>query len=51
MVDIESIAVSSLEERLAYIERVKTFINRRDTQPIWDGTINVHSSKNIKKII
>ena len=49
MVDIESIAVSSLEERLAYIERVKTFINRRDTQPIWDGTINVHSSKNIKK--
>lgn len=49
MVDIEASSVSFLENRLSFIERIKTFFNQRDTQPIWDGNIYVYKNNDKKK--
>ena len=49
MVDVEGLAISALDDRLGYIERIKTHTTKRDTLPIWDGSINVYRDKSQKK--
>lgn len=49
MVDVEGLAISALDDRLGYIDRLKTYTTKRDTQPIWDGCINVYKDNSQRK--
>ena len=45
MQDIETIAVTSVEKRLSYIDYIETGLRKKDKEPLWDGNIYLYSTK------
>ncbi len=44
MMDIESLAVSAVTRRVSRTDRLKSFINVNDKEPMWDGYIYVYEN-------
>lgn len=51
--DIESIAVSEIETRIAKTDLLESYVNKKDKMPSWDGSVLVYktSSKNKDNIL
>ena len=53
--DLEKLATSAIEKKIAKIDLLSSFINSGDKEPCWDGHIYIHedkkkTKKNIKKV-
>ena len=53
--DIEKLATSAVEAAIGKTDRLSSFINSGDKEPVWDGNIYIHQDKqktkiNIKKV-
>lgn len=42
--DIETAATTAIKEKIANTDRLSQYINERDKEPIWDGSIYVYKN-------